>query len=334
MTYVRTFICGLSGAYLFYVLHLPVPWLLGSLVTIFILQFFTPLTLKWSKQCRDIGLIVVGLSLGSFFTKALFAQLIGFLPLMIGLNICLLLFSLCLAAMTAKWCRIDFQSALVASLPGGFSQLVVFAEEKKSLNLPFITYFHVVRVLLVVSLVPIIFSAHTAASFTHADSPVIYVMILLGAGYLAMQLARFLHIPVAAFLGPMLLIIVLSFTSLPQVHMPVNLLHVAQIFIGCHIGLSLRKKDVAFSKRILLTGIGSALSLISFTFLTAWIFQYFLPTHAFQTAFLSLAPGGLDQMSLIALGVGGDVAVVTVFQLFRILLIYICILPLLQKGIK
>jgi len=334
MHYVLTFICGLSGAYVFYLLHLPVPWLLGALVTVFVLQFFTTLPLKWSKHFRDVGLIIVGLSLGSFFTTELLTQLTSFLPLMMVLNICLMLFSLLLAFITAKWCHIDFQSALVASLPGGFSQLVIFAEEKKSLNLPFITYFHVVRVLLVVSLVPILFSAHDATTLHVPEQSLFFVVPMLIAGYVAMYIARFLHIPVPAFLGPLLLVMCLSFTALPHVYLSPNLLHIAQVLIGCHIGLSLRKKDIVFSKRILFTGIGSALSLISFTFFTAWLFQYFLTGHAFQTAFLSLAPGGLDQMSLIALGVGGDVAVVTVFQLFRILLIYIGILPLLQKGIK
>lgn len=334
MGYVLTFVVGLVGAFIFQILHVPMPWLLGSLVTVFILQLFTELPFKWSKRFRDAGLIIVGLSLGSFFTTTIFRELSTFLPIMIGLNVLLLLLSLFVAFITAKCCRIDLQTAIVASVPGGFSQLVVFAEEKPSLQLPIITYFHVVRVLLVVSLVPLLFHSATTATVHEETSHPFYLIIVMLLGYGAMIVARFIHVPVAAFLGPMLLVIIIGLLPMPHVHMAPTLLHIAQIAIGCHIGLSLKRKDLALSKRILTAGVLSALLFISFTFITTAIFIYEVSGVSYETAFLSLAPGGLDQMSLIALGVGGNVAIVTVFQLFRILVIYLCVLPLLQKGIK
>lgn len=80
-------------------------------------------------------------------------------------------------------------------------------------------------------------------------------------------------------------------------------------------------------------GIVSAVSLLALTMLTGYVFSR-LHDVTYATAFLSLAPGGLDQMSLIALSLGGDVALVTLFQLFRILSIYIIVLPLLNISIK
>lgn len=334
MIYIRTFLIGLAGAYVFQLLHLPVPWLLGSLTTVFIVQLFTAYSFKWSARLRDIGLIVVGLSLGSFFTTDLLHDMLYYLPMMLVLNVILLVVSMMLAFFTAKWCGIDFQTALVSSMPGGFSQLVIFAEEKKTLNLPVITYFHVIRVLLVVTLVPLIFHQQAVASSTTQGSSLFMVGLLCIAGYASMLIARFLRIPVPAFLGPLIFVVILSFLPVQSVQMSPTLLHLAQIFIGCHIGLSLKKKELTLSKRILITGIVSALLLIGVTFVTTNIFLFYRTEESFQTAFLSLAPGGLDQMSLIALGVGGDVAVVTIFQLFRILVIYLGVLPLLQKGIK
>lgn len=334
MLYIKTFLIGLAGAFVFQLLHLPVPWLLGSLTTVFIVQLFTSCSFKWSVRLRDIGLIVVGLSLGSFFTVDLVHDMLYYLPMMLVLNAILLVVSMMLAFFTAKWCGIDFQTALVSSIPGGFSQLVIFAEDKKMLNLPVITYFHVVRVLLVVTLVPLIFHQEAVELSITQASNLFFVGLLCIAGYAAMLFARFLRIPVPAFLGPLIFVVVLSFLPMQSVQMSPTFLHVAQIFIGCHIGLSLKKKDLALSKRILATGILSALVLIGFTFITTNMFLFYRTEASFQTAFLSLAPGGLDQMSLIALGVGGDVAVVTLFQLFRILVIYLCVLPLLQKGIK
>ncbi|RYG72527.1 hypothetical protein EU245_10000 [Lentibacillus lipolyticus] len=41
----------------------------------------------------------------------------------------------------------------------------------------------------------------------------------------------------------------------------------------------------------------------------------------YSTAFLSTAPGGMVEMGLTAAAVGGDVSVVTSYQLFRLLVI-------------
>lgn len=334
--YILTFSFGILGACLFQALHLPIPWMLGPLVTIFLLQFFTKLPLKWHSNFRDAGLIVVGLSLGDYFTQEIFRSIPQFLPMIIVLNAILIAFSVALAFGTAKWCRIDFSTALVSSIPGGLSQLIIFAEERDKINLSIVTYFHVIRVLLVVSLVPLLLSI-TSQGVTTTDSTEIFnitIFILIFFGYIAMILAKRLKVPVPAFLGPLLFVLILNIFNVQHTAVNIDFVHIGQVLVGCHIGLSLTKKDVQLSKRLLIMGVISAILLIMLTIFIGYIFSNLYSGISFETAFLSLAPGGLDQMSLIALGIGGNVALVTLFQLFRILTIYIIVLPILQKNIK
>lgn len=334
--YILTFSFGLLGAFLFKTLNIPIPWMLGPLVTIFLLQFFTKLPLKWHGNFRDAGLIVVGLSLGDYFTKEIFQTMPKFLLMIIVLNAILIAFSVALAFVTAKWCHIDFSTALVSSIPGGLSQLIIFAEERDKINLSIVTYFHVIRVLLVVSLVPILLST-TSQGVTTTDSTdtfSITIFILIFFGYIAMILAKRLKVPVPAFLGPLLFALILNIFNVQHTAVTIDFVHIAQVLVGCHIGLSLTKKDVELSKRLLIMGVVSAVLLIVLTIFTGYIFSIIYGDISFETAFLSLAPGGLDQMSLIALGIGGNVALVTMFQLFRILIIYIIVLPVLQRTIK
>lgn len=334
--YVVTFLVGLTGAFLFQSLNLPIPWLLGPIVITFLLQFFTATSLKWNSKFRDAGLILVGLSLGSFFTPAVFTSLPKFLFMILLLNIVLIAFSLVLAWMTAKWCRIDFLTALVSSIPGGLSQLVIFAEEKDSINLSIVTYFHVIRVLLVVSIIPLLVSTTVEKARVVSETPFLSfsIILLIICGYLAMRLAKFIKVPVPALLGPVVFVLLLNLVQLDHVVIRIELLHIAQIFVGCHIGLSLTRKEMQLSKRLLSMGIFSAILLIGITMITGYILSVTYSDISFETAFLSLAPGGLDQMSLIALNIGGDVALVTLFQLFRILSIYLIVLPILNRVIK
>ena len=334
--YVITFLVGLTGALLFQSLNLPIPWLLGPILATFSLQFFSALSLKWDGKFRDAGLIVVGLSLGSFFTPGVFTSLPKFLFMIFLLNIVLIGFSLLLAWITAKLCRIDFPTSLVSSIPGGLSQLVIFAEEKESINLSIVTYFHVIRVLLVVSIIPLLISTTAEKAHAVSDTPFFSfsIVLLIICGYVAMRLGKFIKIPVPALLGPVVFVLLLNIFQINHAVIQIELLHIAQIFVGCHIGLSLTKKELQLSKRLLVMGALSAVLLIGLTMMTGYILSVIYSDLSFKTAFLSLAPGGLDQMSLIALNIGGDVALVTLFQLFRILSIYLVVLPILNRFIK
>lgn len=55
-------------------------------------------------------------------------------------------------------------------------------------------------------------------------------------------------------------------------------------------------------------------------------------SHA--TAFLGMAPGGMDQMGFIGKEVHADIATVTVYQLFRTWFIFFAVIPLMRFGLK
>ena len=333
--YILTYGVGLVSAIMFQLLNIPIPWLLGPIVATFALQLFTSIKLKWDGHLRDAGIILVSLTLGGFFTADIFASIPHYIVPLLILNLVLIGFSLLLSWITAKVCGINFVTALVSSVPGGLSQLILFAEEKEAVNLPVVTYFHIIRVFLVVSLVPLIMSTSAIGITVANDAPImsLSVIILIILGYIAMRFAKVLRLPVAALLGPLILVICLNVFQVEHAIIQVELLQLAQILVGCHIGLSLKREDLQLSKQILIMGAVSAISLIGMTMLTGYIFSK-LDEISYETAFLSLAPGGLDQMSLIALNVGGDVALVTLFQLFRILVILLIVLPIMNITIK
>jgi len=54
----------------------------------------------------------------------------------------------------------------------------------------------------------------------------------------------------------------------------------------------------------------------------------------FSTGFLSIVPGGLDQMGIIASSVHANVTIVTAFQLFRVLVVSIFLVPFVKMFVK
>ena len=155
---ILVFIIAFIGALIFSALSLPIPWLLGPIFSVLIAQFFIKNRLRWPTVLRNMGLIVVGVAIGEQFDLGMFQNFHSILLFMIIVNI--LLFGLCfgLAWVVSRMTGMPFKTSVIANVPGGLSQIIVFAEEESDVNLSEVTYFHIVRVLGVVLLIPFLIS--------------------------------------------------------------------------------------------------------------------------------------------------------------------------------
>ncbi|MCH7320416.1 AbrB family transcriptional regulator [Solibacillus sp. MA9] len=249
---------------------------------------------------------------------------------MVIVNLILFGFCLGIAWVISKTTGLMFKTSVAANVPGGLSQLVLFAEEEGDVNLTAVTYFHIIRVLGVVLLIPFLVSGHVmsgGAIPVSVDAWQIVQLILVAAALV--PLGKKIKLPVAHFLTPILVIIVLKLFSIEAAPMPSDVLHVAQLLIGAYIGLLLKPETLRLPVKVLIGGIASTVTMIALTYGTSLLIANYLDL-SFATSFLSTAPGGLDQMGLLAAAVQADISVVTVFQLFRLLFIFLCILPLIK----
>ncbi|KGR78720.1 ammonia monooxygenase [Ureibacillus manganicus DSM 26584] len=328
---ITVFLVALLGVSIFSLLSFPMPWMLGSLFGVLLSQFLLKVPYQWPVSFRNIGLAIVGTAIGQLFTLELLLLIRHSLIFILILNIFLCIFSIFLAFIIHRVTKISLPTAITASIPGGISQLVVFAEEQKNLDVTVITFFHIVRVISVVGFIPFIVSItnQTNTAVTIETPDYLYNLFIIFLGFLVIPIGKKLRLPVPYFLTPVILGLLLSFTPLEPVAMNDSFLHIAQLTIGAYIGLMLKSQSLHLKKSILISGVLSALLLITLTFGIAEI-MVCLYDMDFKTSFLSTAPGGMDQMGLIATAVHADATQVTVFQLFRMLFIYVVILPILK----
>jgi hypothetical protein len=328
---LRTFIIGLLGAFIFNLLHLPVPWLLGSLFAVLIINLFTPLTLKWHVNFRNIGLVITGYAIGYAFTYDAVQEMIQFFPAMIASNIAFFILFLFISLLLAYRTNMDRGTAMVCCVPGGLSQIVTFAEEQKNMDLSTITFFHVLRILMIVSIVPFIVTSEQTIIVENGNEGVfsgslIFLLILC---FFAGMLFKKIRVPTGYLLGPVFLMMCLNLAQVDLPVMPDSLLHVAQLLIGTYIGLLLQKENIKLTKKHLFYAFFSSTVLIAFAIGLSFLLQVQYDL-SFSTSFLSLVPGGLDQMGIIAASVRADVTLVTAFQLFRVLFLSAFIVPFVK----
>ncbi|TKH05218.1 AbrB family transcriptional regulator [Peribacillus simplex] len=334
------------GGGLFSLIRFPIPWLLGPMAALLIASRFKNVKLIWPVSMRNTGLIIVGYSIGISFTKSSLSDMISHLPSMLILTTLIVLVCACSAFVMSKYSGIDYPTSLTSSIPGGLSQIVVFAEEMKGIDITTVTFFHVTRVIMVVFLVPLlIISPIFAANSTNDSSkltdnviqewsdlfPLIFLFALIC--FLAARIGKIFKLPAPYFLGPVIVAAAIGLLGLQGPPLPPSLLDISQFMVGGYIGLLLKPEQLNNKRKTLLLALMNGLILICATMFFSFLLTQYYDLSTI-TGFLSLAPGGMDQMGIIAQEVNADVSTVTSYQIFRMAFIYAAVPPLLKLVLK
>lgn len=169
---------------------------------------------------------------------------------MVVLNIIFILLFFAVSFLVAKRTDLDFATALTCCVPGGMSQVVAFAEEQQEMDMVVITFFQILRVLLIVGFVPLMVAGAGGNSSmidgTYTWNLVSILVVCGGAGWLAQKL----KIPTGYMLGPVFLLMGVNMAGIEVPKLPLSLLHIAQLMLGIYIGLLLKKRIYIYRRSI------------------------------------------------------------------------------------
>ncbi|WP_456272573.1 AbrB family transcriptional regulator [Bacillus sp. AK031] len=335
-----TIIIGAAGGWLFSLLHIPLAWLLGSMTAVYAAEKWTPAEFYWPPAFRNIGLIIVGYTIGQSFSRDTAIEIVQQLPWMLFLTLTLLLFSGVLALLITKLTGINLKSTITGCIPGGLSQMVVLGEELDDIDVTIVTIIQVIRLLSVIFIVPFlafspIFQGDQTGVVTSSAAVDLYLnfrlLILAAAAALSSVLAVKFRLPTPTLLGPILGIGILSASGIGIAAMPDAAIVLAQIFLGIYFSKMMKfQNSGSLSKFIMLTIVTSVL-LVAFTFGLGAIL---MASHhiSFITSFLSMAPGGMAEMALVGQALHADLSIITGYHLFRILFILFAV-PVILKWL-
>lgn len=291
------------------------------------------------ERLRPLVIPVIGVMLGSAITADMLGQLRSW-----GLTLLVLpLFLFCAAGISyqiyRRVGRYDTVTAFYCAMPGGLNEMLVLGAEAGG-NERKIAMAHAARVLMVIVFVALFFglilgvsSGGTRAAgwiglyqITVSDYVILGLCAVLGA-----LLGRRLGLPAAPVFGPMILSGLAHVLGWVTVAPPTLFIIAAQITIGTVIGtrfvggtLSEMRRDLGLSALSTLLMLVAAISFAETIFLISGI--------PLAQAFLAYAPGGLTEMSLLALAIDQDVAYVSIIHIIRITLV-IAAAPLVFRWI-
>ncbi|WP_136608305.1 AbrB family transcriptional regulator [Paenibacillus dokdonensis] len=345
---IYTLFCGIIGATIFQWIHMPIPWLLGPMIcTLITSKSFKRVKPLWPPVLRNAGMVIIGYTVGLSFTLATLQQIGRQLPSMILLTVLLLLCSLMIASLVSLLSGVPFPTVLMGSIPGGLTQMIPLAEEIKGIDITVVTFLQVSRLMMIIFFVPLlVFSplfegagaqavegavhSGAAASWEGLFPHIIVFAVLCTLFAIVGQRFKF---PTAYLLGPMIATVLLNLSGYTGHALPTVFLNASQLVIGIYVGMLLRPEQLGKKLRIIVLAIFSGVLLILCSIGLSLLLTK-LHTVSMVTAFLGLAPGGMDQMGIIAKEAGADLSVVICYQLFRTLFIFLAVPPLLKAIFK
>lgn len=323
---------GGLGGFAASLLRLPMPWMLGSLFASAIMVLaIRPRVLEsyvFPTPLREIFIALIGVMIGTQVTPELW-DMAGDLGLSF---LCLIVFVVLAHAGNFQIFRrvggMDRPTAFYSGTPGGLIESIVTGEAAGA-DIRILTVQQFLRIIVVVTTLPLALSlwigepVGSAAGLLspNASEPVgpLAILMIVVIAVAGMALGGPLRLPAARLTGPLLLAGGLTVTGVMHTHLPGWLIAAAQCVIGVSLGLRFHGVKLDLLRRSL------GLCVLSVAYMLVLGGSIAMLLHVvtgieYLHLLISYAPGGVAEMSVIALSLSANPALVSLHHVIRILL--------------
>jgi membrane AbrB-like protein len=301
---------------------LPLAWLLGAMFAT-TGAALAGLPVAVPDRWRAVMIAVLGVLLGSWITRELVHAMTGWTASLVLLPVYILAVGALTYGLLRRWARLDPVTAWFAAAPGGLSEMILSGEREGG-DSRTIALLHTVRLFLVVASIPL---AIQAAGVVRGPGlppaawpPPGELAALVAAGGIGLWIGGRLRIPAGPLVGPLVASATLHLAGLVTAAPPREAVIAAQIVVGASIGVRFTGVRAHELARLVVQGAATTLVMLATTGLIAALLHLALGLPLAATA-LAFVPGGLAEMSLIALALHADPAFVAAHHIVRIALV-------------
>lgn len=319
-------LCGVCAA----LAHLPIPYLLGALLGSAVLVGFAPGLFpddyNFPQPFRFAFVGVIGAMIGAQVDPEFVHRIPQLGMTLTGVAVFVITAHALSYMLFRRMGGYDRATAFFCGSPGGLLESITLGEAAGA-DVRVLTLHHFLRIILVVAVLPLGMSlvygralgSSAGEGFAHgaAELSSLPILLVLCAG--GSVLGLLLRLPAAPLSGPMLLAGIGSGAGLIELNPPNWVTQVAQVVIGVSLGVRFIGVTRDLLWRVLkLSVVGVAMMLAIGAAIAEAL--HLLTGEPWDVLLISLTPGGVIEMGLIALSLSVNPAFVTVHHLFRIVL--------------
>lgn len=242
---IPALLIGAVGGAVFLWLHMPLAWMLGAM-------FFTGvtvlagldrrITMRVEPRLRTVMIVIIGVMLGSAFKPEMIDRAREWLGLIVLMLAYIPIVTTICYWMFRRMARLDPVTAYFSAAPGGLQEMTLageaFGGDGRSIILT-----HALRIFITVMTVPVYFrfieglnvppmaqGAHFWQLQWHEGA------LLVACGVAGWYVAKFLRIPAAHLVGPMIVSALVHLFGWSHAAPPPELVAVAQVVMGAALG--------------------------------------------------------------------------------------------------
>ena len=332
-----TLTVGAFGGFIASLLHFPLPWMIGAMISCAVQVWLTP-GLIW-PGVRPLALIVLGLGLGQSFTSSILSAVASALPVVATAGVLTICIGIVFSRLFAKLAGTDLKTGYYCAVPGGVIVMAIQAE-RAGADVATVTFTQSIRLVVVVLTIPPLLALSGISQ--HGEFPInsvnpdIHPVALAGmiaAGFLCARLGKMLRLTNPWLIMPCFMAVAFAAYDFLPSGVPVAMIDASQVVLGASLGIRLTRSFLLRSWYLLVASVVStlalAVALAGLAAVVAWLAD--LPTAA---VILGMAPGGMPEMSLTARALDAPVALVLGFHLVRVVLSNLLIEPIWHLAVR
>jgi membrane AbrB-like protein len=279
---------------------------------------------------RDAGMLVVGVSLGLYFTVPVVREVSSYWPWFVFLGFAAIGVGATSALVLMRLGNVDRATAYFGSMPGGASDMAEMGE-RHGAAADRVAFAHSTRMLLVVSVIP---AAITLAGFSATEDyrPVTVpfdaakLALLFAIATVAGLVARRVGAPTPFTMGPLFVSIAITVAGLTFSSVPTIFTNAAQVLLGAALGSRFDRRFLLTAPRFV-AALGPSIAIMGvLAGLVGWGIAATSGAYL-GTALLSAAPGGIAEMAITAKVLRIGVAFVTAAHVIRYLIVVLFTVP-------
>jgi uncharacterized protein len=323
MRWVLLAIASVGAGFLAQAVHVPAAWLIGPMIAAIVAATsgFGRTLPRWTLAAPQ-GVIAV--TIAQAFTLPVVAEVLrDWLPIVIVV-VATVIAAGTAGLLLARYSPISAATAAWGSSPGASVTMIALSAEfgGDPRIVAFMQYLRITLVVLTASSVTHIALLHSAAAAPPAAPGAQPFALVPFAATFAFAVAaafagRFSRVPGGQFLFPLIAGAALHVAGLLPIDVPWWLLDAAYLAVGWTIGLAYTREILLFAARVLPALLLSTLVLLAMCASGGVLLVVLLHVDPL-TAYLATTPGGLDSVSIIALGSGSNVPLILAIQTLRL----------------
>ena len=328
---VATILIGTGGALLARWTGAPLPWLFGAVIAVGAAALakveIVGEPVQFPVKARFYFVPIIGVAIGGAVTPDVIRDIPRWWPSIAALFLFIPVAHAAGFTLFRRIGKLDPNTAWFASMPGGLIEAITMGEERGA-DLKMLNLLQFLRLIVCILAVPTLFmlvegvavgSASGARITSTGTLDITDAIVLTICGILGLLVGRRIGLPAAIITGPILFSGAAHLAGLTDAVPPPWMISLTQLVVGLTLGI----RFAGLSRREIRTCVALTILNVGALLVIATLFGLILSGivgERVEAVILAFAPGGVVEMSLIAISLEISVIYVTIHHVARILL--------------